>query len=148
MRTIRVQRTFRAPAEAVFDVLADHAGYVRFPGVRSARVVRAGAPEPNGLGAVREIDLGLSWFEEEITAFTRPTRMEYRIVRSRPPVDHEGGCLTFRPVAGGVEVVWTTTFHVRVPLASGLVTRIAARAMERGFAKVLAAVDALVTESR
>ncbi len=143
MRTIHVTRTIPATPEAVFDVLADHAGYARFPGVRKATLVRHGSLEPNGVGALRAMDLGVAWFEEEITGFERPTRLDYRIVRSRPPVDHEGGSLTLTPVPGGVEVSWTSTFHVRVPLVGSLVTRLAAWQMARGFAQVLATASAL-----
>lgn len=143
MQTIQTKRTIHASPEAIFDVLADHAGYARFPGVRKATLVRRGSPEPNGVGALRAMDLGVAQFEEEITRFERPTRLDYRIVRSRPPVDHEGGSITLKPVPGGVEVSWTSTFHVRVPLVGGLVTRLAARQMERGFGQVLAAVETL-----
>jgi uncharacterized protein YndB with AHSA1/START domain len=104
MRTIRVQRTLKAPIEDVFEVLADYEGYVRFPGVRSAKVVRPGSSERNGLGAVREIDLGSAWFREEITAFERPSRLDYHILKSRPSMEHEGGSIRLRPVEGGTEV--------------------------------------------
>jgi uncharacterized protein YndB with AHSA1/START domain len=137
MRTIEVHRTLRAPADRVFDVLADHAGYARFPGVRWAKVTRPGTKEPNGVGAIREIAIGAAWFEEEITVFERPTRLEYHILRSRPPIAHELGRLTFTPVAEGVEVAWISTFRITLPLIGGLATALAARQMSRGFYDVL-----------
>ena len=143
MRTIQVRRTLRAPADRVFDVLADHAGYAKFEGVRSARVVRPGASEPNGVGAIREIRIGSARFEEEITVFERPTRLEYRIVRSRPPLVHELGRLTFAAVPDGVHVTWTSTFHVAIPVIGGLATGIAARQMERAFAATLEVAERL-----
>lgn len=142
MRTIQVRRTLRAPADRVFDVLADHAGYAKFDGVRSAALVRPGASEPNGVGALREIRIGSARFEEEITVFERPTRMEYRIVRSRPPIAHELGRIVLTPVDGGVDVEWTSIFRVALPLIGGLATAIAARRMTKGFAATLAAVEA------
>lgn len=143
MRTIEVRRTIHAQPERVFDVLADHEGYARFPGVRAAVLLRQGKPDRNGVGALRKIDLGAAWFEEEITAFERPARIEYRIVRSRPPLVHEGGRITFAKVSSGVEVVWTSTLRVALPLIGGLATAFAARRMSRDFAKVLALVEEL-----
>jgi uncharacterized protein YndB with AHSA1/START domain len=143
MQTILVQRTLRAPIARVFDVLSDHAGYVSFPGVRRAALVKRGDAEPNGVGAVREIDTGLAWFREEVTAFQRPTRMEYVIVASRPPMRHRGGIVRLRDLGDGLtEVEWTSTFAVDLPLISGLATRLAARAMTRAFAETLRAVEA------
>lgn len=143
MQTILVRRVLDAPIDRVFDVLSDHAGYAGFKGVRSATVVRRGAePEPNGVGAVREIDTGLAWFREEVTAFVRPTRMEYRIVASRPPIRHRGGIIALRDAGGGrTEVEWTSTFAIELPLISGLATRISRRIMARAFSELLAAAE-------
>jgi uncharacterized protein YndB with AHSA1/START domain len=141
MRTVQIEKTLRAPIERVFDVLADHAGYVHFPGVKSAKVVRPGAPDPNGVGAVREIDVGLAWFREEVTAFERPIRMAYQIVHSRPPLVHDGGSITLTATPEGTHVSWVTTFRVALPLIGGLATAIAARQMTRDFARALDAVE-------
>lgn len=128
----------KVSAERAFDMMADHAGYVNFPGVRSARVTKPGTTEPNGFGAVREVKLDGAWVKEEITVFERPRRLGYRIIKSRPPIEHEGGLIELTPTADGVHVRWTSTFRVKVPLVGGLLTRIAARRMTRLFARGLA----------
>lgn len=143
MRTIRVEQTLSVPAERVFDVLADHAGYTRFPGVRSAKLTRTGTPAPGGLGAIRELAVGPGWFEEEITAFERPRRIEYRILRSRPPLEHQLGRIDLTPVPEGVHVVWTSTFRVKLPLVGGLATAIAAGQMSKTFSAALKAAEQL-----
>ena len=137
MRTIHIKRQLNAPIERVFELLSDHAGYTRFPGVRAAQLTRMGREERNGVGAVREITLGGAWFEEEITAFARPHRLGYRILRSRPPIEHPGGLITLSANAQGCMAEWTSTFRITVPLIGGLLTRIAAKQMSRGFAAVL-----------
>ncbi len=129
--------------EDVFEVLADYEAYVQFPGVRSAKVVRLGSAERNGLGAVREVDLGSAWFREEITAFERPTRLDYRILKSRPPMEHEGGSIRLRSVEGGTEVTWTSTLRVTYPIVGGLVTLYVARRLGQGFDAALT-----ITEQR
>ena len=93
-RSIRVERRLDAPPEAVFEVVADHARYDRFDGVRRSELHRQGDPSPNGLGAVRWVWLGPLRFEEEITAFEPPTRMDYLIRDVRGlPFRHEGGSI-------------------------------------------------------
>jgi hypothetical protein len=138
MRTIRVTRSMKISAERAFDMMADHAGYTAFPGVRSAKVTKPGTTEPNGLGAIREVALRGAWDEEEITVFERPRRLGYKIVRSRPPIEHEGGLIELTPTPDGVDVVWTSTFRVKIPIIGGLLTRIAARQMTALFTRGLA----------
>lgn len=143
MRTVEARRTMKASPERVFEVLSDHEGYTRFPGVRGATLVRAGATDRNGVGAVRRIAVGPAWFEEEIVSFARPVSFEYKIIRARPPIEHEQGRVTVTPVDGGCEVVWTTRFAVKLPLIGGLVTAIAARQMASDFAKALRTAEEL-----
>jgi uncharacterized protein YndB with AHSA1/START domain len=143
MQTIEVRRTMKASPERVFAVLSDHAGYARFPGVRAATLLRAGSADKNGVGALRRIAVGPAWFEEEIVSFAPPASFEYRILRSRPPTEHEHGRVAITPVDGGCEVVWTTRFAVKLPLIGGLVTAIAARKMTRDFGEALRATEEL-----
>src|SRR5689334_19995770 len=124
MRTIRVKRSLRVSAEKVFDVIADHEGYTRLEGIKKSKLVKTGATERNGVGAVREIVAGGAWFQEEITTFERPKKLGYKIIKSKPPMDHEGGLVEITPTADGCDVVWTTTLHVRIPLVGGLLTRL------------------------
>jgi len=141
METINIKRTIPAPIDQVFELLSNHAGYSDFPGVKEAKLLQEGRSEPNGLGAIRRIGLGAVWFEEDITAFERPTRMDYRIKRSRPPIDHEGGSIQLRETDAGTEVTWTSTFRVKIPLLGRFLTPGAARMGEKAFGGMLKAVD-------
>ncbi len=141
MRTIAVRRTLAISPEQAFDVLADHAGYAKFAGIQRAALIRPGAPEPNGVGALRKLSTGPIWFVEEITAFERPRWIEYRIVESPVPIAHERGRITFTPVARGVEVVWTSTFQIALPLIGRIATAVAARPMSVSLASMLRATE-------
>ncbi|HUQ07164.1 MAG TPA: SRPBCC family protein [Kofleriaceae bacterium] len=144
MRTIRVKRTLDVSAEKAFDIISDHEGYTRMPGVKKAKLVKPGATDRNGVGAVREIEVSGAWFQEEITAFERPKRLGYKIIKSKPPIDHEGGLVELTPnAAGGVDVVWSTTLHIRVPLVGGLITRLASKRLAAMFERGLAHVETL-----
>jgi uncharacterized protein YndB with AHSA1/START domain len=137
-RSIRVQRQLDAPPEAVFEVLADHARYDRFDGIRRAELVNPGERDRNGLGAVRWVWLGPLRFEEEITAFESPTRFDYLIREVKTlPFRHDGGSIRLTRVDGGTEAVWTSSFEIPIPVVGAFLDRIFARRLERGFAGVL-----------
>ena len=124
MQTITVTRTIPAPIEKVFDILADHANYKSFPGVKESRLVREGKPDRNGLGAVRFIAAGPLTFEEEITAYERPRRFDYLITKCSAPLEHQGGSLRFESVNGATQVTWTSIMRVKVPVIGGLLTMV------------------------
>jgi len=141
MRTITVQRTLKAPIEKIFDIIADHANYKSFPGIKDSKLVREGNPDRNGVGAIREIDAGKAWFQEEITHYERPRRLDYRIVKARPPIDHKGGTVRLEATAEGTAVTWVTTLRIDLPLIGGLLTKIMAPQLERGLAGTLRHIE-------
>lgn len=141
MKTITVQRTIKAPIERVFDIISDHANYKSFPGIRDSKLVREGKTERNGVGALREIDAGKAWFIEEITAFERPRRLDYLIVKSRPPLEHKGGSVRLETTAEGTAVTWTSTVGLKIPLIGGLLGTFLAPQLERGFAGILKHIE-------
>jgi hypothetical protein len=141
MQTITVTRSIKAPPDKVFELLSDHANYVQFGGLKSSKLLKPGKTEKNGVGAVREIDAGAAKFQEEITVFERPTRMDYLIVKSFPPVEHKGGSVRLTATAGGTDVVWTSTLRLRIPIIGGLLTLLVAPQLAKGFAGMLKAID-------
>lgn len=117
MATTTVQRRLRAPIDAVFTQLADHARYAQVPGVALAELTRSGQDDPNGVGAQRHFKLDGAEVWEDIVGFERPTRMEYKIVRMKPNVlRHESGRIVLAAAAGETDVTWTSTFKVTIPL--------------------------------
>ncbi|MFE7723332.1 SRPBCC family protein [Nocardia rhizosphaerihabitans] len=111
MPVVKMQRSIAAPIEVVFDAYTDHAALALVPGILSATVVRPGDTEPNGLGAIREVNAGIAWFREEITAFDRPVLMEYRIRKALPPLQHRLGRVEFESTSPGTTLItWTSEF--------------------------------------
>ncbi|MBS3804380.1 MAG: SRPBCC family protein [Oleiphilaceae bacterium] len=141
MKTIVVRRVIPQPIDRVFDVLGDHEGYSAFPGVTLAKLLKQGRDVRNGQGAVRRIELGRVWFEEEITLFEPPRRMDYRILRSRPAIEHRAGSIRLEETGSGTLVTWTSTFRIKLPLGSPLVTPFVAKVGEKAFAGMLKAVE-------
>ncbi|OBK19299.1 SRPBCC family protein [Mycobacterium asiaticum] len=108
MVEIHIERTIAAPVEKVFDWLADPASLTGAP-----LVIKSGWAKdspPPGKGAVRVV-LGTGmWFRENITAYDRPHKYSYLIVRSVPAFKHDGGTLTFTPSGNGTHVDWVTNY--------------------------------------
>jgi Polyketide cyclase / dehydrase and lipid transport len=76
-------------------------------------ILKAGWADPSnkpGVGALREATAVGMWLREEITAYDPPHSYSYRILRSIPVFDHEGGTLTFDPADDGTRVSWVTTY--------------------------------------
>lgn len=145
MKTIAVKRTIKAPIDQVFDQLTDLANYEAFPGVHRARFIREGRGSKNGVGAIREVDARVFWMQEEILGFERPHRMDYRILQSRPGIRHEGGSMVLKQTAKGVEVTWTSTFKLPLPLVGGIAESVAGKMSELMFAAFLRHVDRTLT---
>jgi uncharacterized protein YndB with AHSA1/START domain len=137
-RSIRVERHLDAPPAAVFEIIADHAHYDRFDGIRRSELVEQGEPAPNGVGAVRWIWLGPLRFEEQVTAFEPPNRLDYRIRDVRTlPFRHQGGSIRLSAAGSGTDAVWTSEFEIPIPIVGGAIDRAFASRLEHGFARML-----------
>lgn len=117
MFRIRVERLIDRDIEDVFDLLTDHEGYLRFPGVSEARVVEPGHAEKNGKGALRCIGAGPLKLWERITLFERPYRMDYRIEKAKPlGMRHEVGEIHLGRESDQTRAVWISEGTMTLPL--------------------------------
>jgi uncharacterized protein YndB with AHSA1/START domain len=146
MRTVNVETTIPAPIEAVFDLVTDHANYSRFRSIQHSELLRPGELEPNGVGALRRIHSRPLRFEEEITAFERPTRMDYLIRKVNAPLNHQGGSMVLEQRDGATHITWTSTFEFTPRVIGGLVTRVAAPLVSFSFRSVLRDVERLLAD--
>jgi uncharacterized protein YndB with AHSA1/START domain len=136
MVEFQVDRTIAASPERVFDWLTDPANLTAAPVILKVRWVK-GFSGP-GEGAVREpIGLG-GWFREQITAYDRPRAYSYRVVRSFPPLNHEGGTLTFTASAAGTHVDWLTSYTHPAYAGGELMEAVSRRLLRWSFLAVLA----------
>ena len=136
MVEFHVDRTIAASPERVFDWLADPANLTAAPVILKVRWVK-GWSGP-GQGALRGV-IGLGgWFREEITAYDRPRAYSYRVVRSIPPLDHEGATLTFTPSADGTHVDWLTSYTHPANAGGKPMEAVSRRLLRFSFLAVLA----------
>jgi uncharacterized protein YndB with AHSA1/START domain len=147
MSEIHLTKTLSAPIDEVFELLTDHAGYTRFRGFSKAELLEEGDKERNGFGALRRLVAGPFKFEEAVTAFERPTRMDYLIRKVNLPIAHEGGSIRLDPTAeGGTFVNWDSTFTTNVPLVGPVLGKGLALALHRGFVRLLDDIDRLAAK--
>ena len=137
MARIALEKTLDAPIDEVFELLSDHAGYTRFRGFSRAEMVREGDPDSNGLGAVRRLSASGLTFDEEITAFERPTRMDYLIRKVNVPLRHDGGSIRLTPAGERTHVDWRSSFTMAIPLVGGAAAALFAVGIRRGFVRLL-----------
>ena len=141
MKRIHVTRTIQAAPEPIFDLLADHANYEQFRGINSSELVREGDPAPNGLGALRRIKVTPLSFDEEITHYERPTRLDYLIVKLNVPFEHDGGSITLTPDNGATRVDWRSSYRVPTPVIGTPQELLWQPLLSRGFRRVLEDID-------
>jgi uncharacterized protein YndB with AHSA1/START domain len=146
MRTVQVETTIPAPIERVFDLVTDHANYSQFRGIQHSELLRSGELEPNGVGALRRIHSRPLRFEEEITRFERPTRMDYLIRRVNASLNHQGGSMLLEQRDGATHITWTSTFEFKPRVIGGLLTSVAVPLVRFSFRSVLRDVGRLLAD--
>jgi len=146
MRTVEVTRTIAAPPERIFDLLTDHARYDRFRGIRGSELLSEGEPRPNGVGATRRVLIGPLRFDEEVTGFVRPSKLDYLIVRINFPFEHEGGHIRLSEDGGTTKIEWRSSFRVPIPVVGRAVEFPWFIALRRGFRRVLEDVERMLSD--
>ena len=111
------QTTVAAPIEVVWDTLTDHVGMMGWgPGV-TVTMDRPGAPDANGVGAVRRIATpgpGPDIVEEVVT-FEPPTVMGYKALSGMPFPGYAGE-VRLTPTGNGTHINWTISSTASFPL--------------------------------
>jgi uncharacterized protein YndB with AHSA1/START domain len=147
LATIHLQKTLAAPIDRVFELLTDHAGYTEFRGFSEAGLLQEGPEDRNGVGAIRRLSIRGLRFDEEITAFERPTRMDYLIREVNLPVVHERGTIRLTAQGDATAIDWRSTFSVTTPIVGGALAAVLAVSLKRGFARLLDDIEAAARDA-
>ena len=119
MATFTLSADIAAPADTVFDVLTDHRGYAGITPLRSSTLEREGAPDPNGVGAIRALALAGPPIREEITAFQRPSHFAYRALSGIPAREHAGS-VDLTPRGTRTSLTWRVDSTPKLPVPDGV----------------------------
>jgi hypothetical protein len=96
-------------------------------------LLRPGAPEPDGVGALRGFGIGpAGGSKEEVVAFDPPRHLGY-IAVSGLPVRRYRADVDLEADGGGTAVTWRGSFDELVP-GTGAVLRVILKKMNGGFA--------------
>ena len=90
--THAIKRTIRiaAPAQATWDVIADHERMSQWIGLGSVRRTVDGAPIPDGRGSERLLKLLGASITEQVVSYQPPVSYRYRVTKGSPFVSHQG----------------------------------------------------------
>jgi uncharacterized protein YndB with AHSA1/START domain len=136
MVELHVERTIAASPERTFDWLTDPANLTVAPMFLRAGWAK-GFSGPS-VGARREVTAVGAWLREEITAYDTPRSYSYRVVRSFPAAEHQGGTLTCTPSDGGTRVDWVTAYSVPARAGGKVTAAVTAPLFRWSFRAILA----------
>jgi uncharacterized protein YndB with AHSA1/START domain len=132
---VHVERHFSKPPELVFAYLAEHEQLAEIFAAKVTRL-RDGEHERNGVGSVRQLQIGpLPPFEETVTEFVPSERIVYRITKGSPLRGHVG-VMTFAPEGGGTQFVYDIRIASAIPGLAPLVRASLTRSITQGLASV------------
>lgn len=142
MFDIKVTRVVKKDINTVFDMLANHAQYKKFPGVSGSKLLEKGKTEENGLGALRMIDTGSVVLHERIVKFERPNKLGYLIEYSKPlPFAHDLGEIVLSEHEEGTLVEWSSKGRINIPFIGGMFDRRFQNMGGRSFAAILKSIE-------
>ena len=133
MDRIARERLVRAAVPQVFAVVADHERMPQWFPAREVVRRRAGAPHPDGVGAVRVLRGSGLAVEEEITAFEPDSRLVAVLVAGAP-LRSATSEVRLAPERGGTRVRWSVEFEPLVPGSGWIARRILARTLDHALA--------------
>lgn len=128
MSEVYLTAKYDAAPAAVFEFFLDHEKFGSIWAGETQRIKDADAENPNDVGSVRSIKVGLSTIQEQQVTAKRPTAdeagvIEYKVIKGAAITDHFGH-IEFHPSAnGGTEIKYTIRLAMAVPGLAWLVLR-------------------------
>ena len=134
MQQVHVTALINQPLSAVFAAVSDHRKFLSGGGL-ACHLIKKGAPDKNGLGAVRTVRSAKYTFTEEITAFVPNESFDYLITEVKPKLRlvHHNGWLEFKTEGQGTRVDWHTHFTITIPVMGWFIERAFGRQLKKIF---------------
>ena len=115
---MHIEHDFAKPPQPVFAHLAEHENLAEVFDAKITRLHDGEDGERNGVGSVRQLQIGpLPPFEETVTEFVPNERIVYRITKGSPLRGHVG-VMTFTPAPPAERASSTTSVSPRPSRAS------------------------------
>lgn len=121
MTSISMTQTFNAPQQEIFNYLSDHNNLGSVLNAQITRIKNAEGKNPNGVGSVRSIKMGIEILQETVVTFDEPNLIEYKI-SSNAPINYHLGRLEFStPETGKTLLHYTIDMESKLSFADGIV---------------------------
>jgi len=115
MERVEVEQVVEAPRDQVWSRYTDFVSWTNWAGMGKVSLAREGAPTPDGVGCIREINnFGFAVYEE-VLRFEPHEYMTYHVVRGGIPIVNHFGEVYFNEIPGGTLVRWRCRFDSRIP---------------------------------
>jgi len=133
---VHIEHSFAKPPAAIFNHLAEHENLGEVFGAKVTRLRDGEDGERNGVGSVRELQIGpLPPFEETVTEFVPNERVVYRITKGSPLRGHVG-VMTFTPESGGTRFVYDIRLASPIPGVALIVRTGLTRSINQSLEKI------------
>jgi len=119
-----------APPDLVWAILADARSWDTWGPWTSAELEREGAPEADGVGAIRVFTKKPIVSREEVVVFEPPARLEYRLLSGLPVRDYHA-VVRITSSDAGSEIHWRSEFDSKVPGMRAFLGRVIPSVAER-----------------
>jgi hypothetical protein len=138
MQTIQMTQEFNAPQQLIFDYLSDHNNLSSVLNANITRIKDADGDNPNGLGSVRSIKLGIEILQETVVTFDDPNLIEYTI-SSNAPINYHLGRLEFSsPTKNKTLLVYTIQLESKFAIVDPVVSFLLQTTINNGLKKLAA----------
>jgi uncharacterized protein YndB with AHSA1/START domain len=133
---VHVEHRFAKPPERIFAHLAEHENLAEVFGAKVTRLRDGQDGQRNGVGSVRQLQIGpLPPFEETVTELVPSTRIVYRITKGGPLRGHVG-VMDFAPAGAGTRFVYDIRLASPIPGLALLVRAMLTRSITRSLPTV------------
>lgn len=128
MADVNLSATYAAAPEQVFEFFLDHEKFGSIWSGQTQRIKDAEGDNPNGIGSVRSIKVGLSTIHEQQITAQRPQAglvgvIEYKVIKGGAITDHFGHIEFHAGKNGGTEIKYNIRLQMAVPGLAWLVLR-------------------------
>jgi len=141
MSELEVRQRFNADPQTVWNSVTDHESMPQWSPLKQVTLRVEGAPERNGIGAVRVMKGPGPVIEEEVVAWDPPRSYGYKLVRGAPLRNHAGR-VTLDSSGSGTEVTWSVRFDPIIPGTGWLFATVLRAALGKMLERLARQLDA------
>lgn len=116
---IRTGGIISAPIDRVWSILADARSYRDWGVMSVSTLEREGSPEPDGVGAIRNLGTGAVMSREEVVVFDPPHHLGYVLLSGLPIENYRADVWLSELGVDRTRIVWSGSFD-----ATGVTGRI------------------------